>query len=475
MHANEAATPAAIAPHAPDVQPRRRAVRAFAGLLLAVVPATLDMQIAATALPAILAEFGGMEQVAWVAAGFLLASAVAMPLAGRLGDRWGRRQVFAGAVALFVLGSLACGLAGSMAQLVVARALQGAGGGAIIVSLFAGIADLFAARERARFQGYAAGAFALSSMIAPTLGGLITDLAGWRWVFLVNLPFALPAPFLAAALPGARAGKPVRLDVTGAVLLGAGLTALVVLSERGAAGAGPAATVPWLAAAAALLVLWIAASLRAAAPVVPLHLLRERVIGAAVAVAFVSGWATFGLVQYLVLFLQAVLGASATAAGLVMMASTVSITVSSMASSMLVARTGRMRWIPPAALAICLVAMALLATMGAATGFATVALNLALLGVGSGLTLQLMVLAVQEAAPAEELGAATAMVTVARLVGATVGVAVFGFVLNACLPPAPDAAAMAAALSRVFLSALPVLACGLAAALAFRPAPLARQ
>jgi EmrB/QacA subfamily drug resistance transporter len=474
----DSAPPPAAAQHA-DLAARRRAVIAFVGLLLAVVPAVLDIQIAATALPTVLAELGGIEQVAWIGSGYLLASSLAIPLAGKLGDLYGRRAVFAAATALFLAGSLACGLARSMTFLVAARIVQGLGGGAVIVTMFAALADLFGPRERARFQGYAAGLFALASAIGPTLGGAITDQFGWRAAFLINLPLALAAPFLVAAgLAPRRADAPPRIDWLGAAFLGAGMTALVVLADRAATGAAGWTTPALAFVAVVALAAWVRASLRAAEPVVPLRLLADPVIASAAAISFCGGWVGMGAIQYFALFAQGVLGASATTCGVVLLGLTVGVTATSMATGLVVARTGRYRWVPMASMVASSLAMALLATMGPATAIATIAAYLALLGFGIGLTVQIVVLAAQNAAPARDVGAATAMVTLARSIGATLGVAFFGLVLNAMLAGTEASVApiaYARALTAVFASALPVLLLGFVAAFAFRPRPLAAR
>lgn len=486
----------------PPDRESRRAVWAFLGLLLAVVPATLDMQVAATALPTMLAELGGIADIAWVGTGFMLASSVTMPVFGKLGDLYGRKRVFLAANLVFLAGSLACGAAQSMGQLLLARAVQGIGAGGLIVSMFAIIADLFGPNDRARFQGYGAGVFGMASMAAPTIGGILTDQVGWRWIFLINLVFGLPSLAIVAATLAPREATavgavPPRIDWRGATLLGAAVTCLMLVGEW--AGRYPFLPVgAWLIAASlALLGLWAWSAMRVAEPVMPLRLFGDRVIASAIAVAFVSGCATFGMVQFLSLFIQMVLGASATGAGLTMVASTLSITGTSMVTGLVVGRTGDYRWIPAASMALCALAMALLATMSIRTGHTIMVAYLVLLGIGSGLSLQVVILAVQNAAPKADLGSATAAVTVARLIGATIGIAAFSAVLNASLgsalsrlvpadaapartlvaPAVLDAmpqaermtlaAAYAEALTAVFATGVPVLLLGLAAALVF--------
>nr|BFE36523.1 hypothetical protein GCM10010200_087740 [Actinomadura rugatobispora] len=485
---------------------RRDRLLVFAGLMLAALMSSLDATVLGTALPTIVGELGGLDRIAWVSTAYVLATSVTVPLSGRLGDLFGRRRIFVTGLLGFLAGSAACGAAPSMDWLIAFRAVQGAGAGCLMATMFALTADLFEPRERARYQGYSAVNFAVATLAGPLVGGFLTDHASWRWVFYVNLP--LGAAALVTTLLFLRTPEPERrprVDYPGIVLLGAAVTCFTLLTSW--AGTRYGWTDPvilWLAAASAVLpVLWVLAERRAAEPVIPPRLFRDRSYSVACAVAVVGGATGFGLATYLPLYFQAVGGAGATSSGLLLLPMMIGLLIASMGAGRYVAATGRYHRLPAASMAVSAAGVALLATMTTGTGPVTAGLFMAVLGFGAGLSQQVVMLVAQNAAPRRDVGAASSGVFAARMAGTAAGMAVFGGVLASrfaeeaarrvpagavpayddalrpgylrTLPPDVRdgvAAAFAEAFSTLFLTALPLLAAGLAAALLLRHAPL---
>jgi len=452
----------------------------LAGLVLATVMATLDTQVVATALPTIVSELAGLTLFGWVSTAYLLALAVVTPLAGKLGDLVGRRPVFLGAVGVFLTGSALCGLAQSMPQLVAFRAAQGIGAGGLTVSVFAIVGELFDPRQRARYQGLFATVFAVSGLAGPVIGGALTQHLGWRSVFYLNLP--LGAVTLATAMRFLRLPRPdrrPRVDVGGTLLLGAAVSALVLATSRAASPTGNTA----LSLALAVLVFpllagWVLVERRVREPVMPLSLFQVPSFTAAAIIAFVGGAAALGLVSYLALFLQRAAGASATTAGLLLLPGSLGIVSGSVLAGWHMGRSGRYRALLGASMGGGAAASGLLASMGPHTPTALIALYLLLYGLTAGLSQQTVLIAAQAAAPSADLGAATGAITFARLAGSSLGIALFGAVLNARLPtelaaagPTRQPEAYAAALSTVFAASIPLLLLGLTATV-LRPANL---
>jgi EmrB/QacA subfamily drug resistance transporter len=463
----------------------RRTLAVFGGLMLAMLVATLDTQIVATALPSIARNLGGIGQFAWVSTAYLLTLSVSTLLAGKLGDLLGRKPVLLAAIGIFLAGSAACGAAGSMSELIAFRAIQGIGGGGITVTVFAVLGDLFEPRQRARFQGYSMAVFAVSSVTGPLIGGLITDHLGWRWVFYVNLPVGLVAAAITTRLltrtaAPAASGTRIRIDYAGITVLAAAITCLVLLANwAGTRYAWTSATIAGLAlAAVSLLAAFSVIERRAAEPVIPPRLLRESTVAISTIVAFAAGFVGLGALNYLSLFLQRVTGTSAQDAGLLLLPLTAGLLVASVTAGQLISRTGRYRRYPAASMAVAAVATYLLSTMDADTSLVIAAIFLGILGLGIGLSQNVVVLAAQASAPPHQLGAATSVVTFARILGASFGIAAFGAVLNHGLAASSGRASPAAyahALSGVFLTAIPVLLAGLAVSLLLKNVPLRQR
>ncbi|MEW2358629.1 MDR family MFS transporter [Spirillospora sp. NPDC029432] len=486
---------------------RRDRLLVFGGLMLASLMSSLDATILGTALPTIVGELGGLERIAWVSTAYVLATSVTMPLSGKLGDLYGRRPVFVAGLLAFLTGSAACGAAPSMDWLIAFRAVQGAGAGALMASNFGLAADLFEPRERARYQGYAAINFAVSSLAGPLIGGFFTEHLSWRWVFYVNIPLgaiALVTALVFLRLPRPE-GRPPRVDYPGILLLGGAVVCFTLLTSW--AGTRYGWTDPVIlglaAGTAALLALWTAAERRAAEPVIPLSLFRNRSYAVACAVALAGGAIGFALATYLPMFFQTVGGVGATDSGLLLLPMMLGLLAASMGAGRYIHATGRYHRLPAASMAVGAAAIVLLATMTAGTGPVTAGLFMAVLGFGTGLSQQVVMLVAQQAAPKRDMGAAGSGVFAARMVGTAAGMAVFGGVLSsrfateiAARVPAgtvpayddvvrpeflstlPDpvrddvAQASAEAFQVLFLTALPVALAGLAAALLLRNVPL---
>ena len=404
----------------------------FAGLMSGVLLAALDQTIVATALPTIVGDLGGLAHLSWVVTAYLLASTTSTPLYGKISDLYGRKTVFQAAIVIFLVGSALSGLAQSMGQLIAFRAVQGLGAGGLMALAIAIIGDVVSPRERGRYQGYIGAVFAVASVAGPLLGGFFVDHLTWRWAFYVNLPVgvaALLVTSVALDLPFRRTGHTV--DYLGAALLVAGVTCVLLVTVWGGdryEWGSP--TILGLAAMGALLLgAFAVQEQRASEPVLPPRLFRDPVFRVATATLFLIGVAMFGAIVFLPLFLQVVVGASATSSGLLLLPLMAGIVVSSVVVGRVISRTGRYRWYPVAGTALMTVAMGLLATMDANTSRTTASWYVAVLGVGLGTVMPVMILAVQNAVDQRDLGTATSAATFSRSMGGSFGVALFGAVL----------------------------------------------
>ena len=422
------------APPAP-LRPRQLAA-VFSGLLLAMLLAALDSTIVATALPTIVGELGGIEQLAWVVTAYLLAQTVVTPLYGKLGDLYGRKPVLQVAIVLFLLGSVLCGLSRNMTQLVLFRALQGLGGGGLMVSSQAVVADVVPARDRGRYQGIFGAVFGVSSVVGPLVGGYFTTHLSWRWIFYINLPLgALALAVLAATLPPRALQERRPIDYAGAALLAVTLSAVILATDLGGAA------YPWLsppllalmAAAVLALVLFVAVERRAVEPVLPLRLFANPAVAVASVVGLVVGFALFGSVTYLPLFLQVVRGASPTASGMQILPLMGGMLVASVTSGQLISRTGRYKVFPVVGTAVTSVALFLLSRVQVDTPLVAALGMMLLLGLGIGMVMQVLVIAVQNAVDYRDLGVATSGAILFRLMGGSVGTAVLGSIFAARL------------------------------------------
>jgi len=415
---------------------RRNVLLVFAGLMVAMLLSSLDQTIFSTALPTIVGELNGVNHMLWVTTAYILASTITMPIYGKLGDLIGRKSLFIGAIAIFVAGSVIGGLATGMTGLIVGRAVQGLGGGGLMILSQAIIADVVPARERGRYMGIMGGVFAISSVAGPLLGGWFTEGPGWRWALWMNIPLgilAIASAVMFLKLPSGRSTKP-QIDVAGMALLAVASTALVLLTTWGGTtyAWGSLVIIALIVLTVVAAVSFVAVERRAAEPVMPLRMFADRNFALTTAAGLITGIAMFGAIAYLPTYLQMVTGASATNAGLLMIPMMAALLVTSVSAGQYVSRTGRYKPLPIIGSVLVAGAMLLMSTMTPSLPVWVLCGYLAIMGVGLGLSMQILILIVQNSFPISEVGTATASNNYFRQIGASLGSAVVGslFVAN---------------------------------------------
>jgi len=500
-----------VAPDADDVAAnKKRFAWTFTGLMLAMLLAALDQTIVATALPTIVGDLNGLESLSWVVTAYLLAGTIGLPIYGKAGDLFGRKPVFVFAIVVFLIGSILAGLSQNMTELIAFRAIQGIGGGGLMIGAQAILADIVAPRDRGRYMGYMGAVFGLSSVGGPLIGGYLTDHAGWRWVFYINMPLGLLA--LGTVIVALHVHRPVgakpRLDYLGTALLAAASTAIVFVSSWGGGKYDWASPEIFGLSAAAIVCafLFVIVERRAAEPILPLSLFRERNFVIPTAVGITVAIAMFATVSYLPTYFQMVNGANATKAGLMLIPMIVGLLLTSIVTGRLISSTGKYKIYPILGAVVAAGGLVLLSRMNVDSSFWFAALGMFVAGLGIGCSMQNLVLITQNSVAHRVLGVATSSTNYFRQIGASLGIAVFGSlfvsrltdalvaghvdtsqigaagvssltpaVLSSLPAPAQEgiAQAFSTALPPIFLYGVPIVLLGLVLALFVKVEPLA--
>ena len=457
---------------------RKQVILATLGVALALLLAALDQTVVGVAMPRIVAELHGLGYYAWVTTAYLVTSTALVPVAGKLGDMFGRKPFLLVGMIGFIGASALCGTSQNMFELVLFRALQGVFGGVLFASTFAVIADVFPPEQRGRMSGVFGAVFGVSSVIGPTLGGYLTDGPGWRWVFYVNVPLGVAAVALvAAALPFVRSSARLRdIDWIGTGLLFAGLTPLLIALSLTRDHAWTSAQVAGLLAVALVsLIAFYVVERRVEHPVVPFHLFRMNVFAMPVAISFFSGIGMFSAVIFVPLLYQGVLGVSATNSGQLLTPMMLAVVVTSTATGALVAKLSGYRWLGVGALAVMVVGLVMLSRVGVGSSPLEVAIDIVIVGAGLGVTFPLTFVVIQAGLPHRLIGVGTSQLTFWRGLGGTIGTAILGSILSNRLPVPPSRVGLAGTLHDLFVVAAAVAAISVVACALMRHVPLNRE
>jgi len=433
---NDSNTTTAPEEHEISKEEHRKILVILSALMLGMFLAALDQTIVATALPTIAGDLHGLNHLSWVVTAYLITSTITLPLWGKFGDLFGRKNFFQVAIVIFLVGSILSGLSHSMIELIACRALQGAGAGGLMVGSQAITGDVIPPRQRGRYMGYFGAVFGLSSILGPLAGGYLTQHASWRWIFYINVPIGIAALIIVGLVLHVPVKKMThQIDWIGTILLSVGVVGLILLTTWGGttyAWSSPIILVTG-AASVLLLTLFCYVETKVAEPIIPLALFRNRTFSAASGVGFTIGFTMFGAIIYLPLYLQIVHGASPTKSGLELLPVIAGMLITFILSGQLVTRTGRYKIFPILGTAVLSIGLLLLTRLGPTTTFVHVALGMFVVGLGIGLAMQVLVVAVQNSVPHAQLGTATATATFFRTIGGAFGVAILGAVFSARL------------------------------------------
>jgi EmrB/QacA subfamily drug resistance transporter len=428
-------TPAPAQPIGLRSLPRKQIIITFAGVMLAMFLGSLDQTVVGTAMPRIIADLGGFTQYTWLTTAYIITSAVAVPITGKLTDLYGRKTFYLAGLCIFIGASILCGLSNTMGQIIIFRGVQGIGAGVMMANAFTVIGDLFPPAVRGKYQGIMSGVFGLSSIIGPMLGGYVTDTLSWHWVFFINVPLGLAVILLFIFFfPNFRPDRRKHsIDYAGVSLLILTVVPMMLaLSWGGVEYAwGSTQIIGMFVFSGAALLAFLFVESHSPEPIIPLALFRNRVVSVSLVLIFLTGGAMFGSVIFVPLFIQGVLGKSATASGSFITPMMLGMVTGSLISGQLLSRAGgHYRTQGTVGIMVMAIGMFLLSRMGVDTSSGTAIRNMAVTGFGLGITMPLYTIAVQNAVPYNILGVATSSTAFFRSIGGSVGLAVFGSVMN---------------------------------------------